>query len=214
MKKIVIFDMDGVLVDTIEDAYKNVLLSHPFMTREEYGQLHAENYHEAIAKYRATNPPLEVSPEEHSIRTAAYTLQKSQASLFPGMRELLEKLQNEGYIVILNTSAYERNSFPLLERTDIKKFFDMLGTAEISKNKIDKFKIILEKYQVLAKDVLFVTDAIGDIREAREVNIPTVAVTWGVHTEEDFNKESYENLASVVDTESELDNFIENRWNK
>ena len=204
--------MDGVLVDTIEDAYKNVLLSHPSMTRQEYGQLHAENYHEAIAKYRLINPPIVVSPEEHAIRTAAYTLQKSQSSLFPGMRELLEKLKNDGYIVILNTSAYEHNSFPLLERTDIKKFFDMLGTAEISKNKVDKFKIIIEKYQVNENDILFVTDAIGDINEAAVVNIPTVAVTWGVHTEKDFTKDNHENLVSIVDSPSKLEEFIENRW--
>jgi len=212
MKKIVIFDMDGVLVDTIEDAYKNVLRSHPNMTRSEYGQLHAHNYHEAIAKYREVNPSLQVSPEEHAIRSAAYALQKSQASLFAGMKELLGKLHNENYIVILNTSAFERNSLPLLERTGIIQFFDMLGTAEISKSKIDKFKIILEKYQVNHNDILFVTDAIGDIREAGVVNIPTVAVTWGVHTREDFIQESYEHLVGIVDTPKELEDCIEYRW--
>ena len=88
----------------------------------------------------------------------------------------------------------------------------MLGTAEISKNKVDKFKIIIEKYQVDENDILFITDAIGDINEAAVVNIPTVAVTWGVHTANVFNKDNHENLVSIVDSPSKLEEFIENRW--
>ena len=58
-------------------------------------------------------------------------------------------------------------------------------------------------------DMLFVTDTLGDIREADIAGIPTVAVTWGAHDESYFNREPHENLLKIVSSVSELEGFIE-----
>ena len=64
--------------------------------------------------------------------------------------------------------------------------FDFLGTAEISKNKVEKFKILKEKYGIREEEMLFITDTLGDLRESSEAGVPTVAVTWGAHKREHF----------------------------
>ncbi len=76
--------------------------------------------------------------------------------------------------------------------------FDLVASAEISRNKVEKFNMIEEKYQIKKEDMLFVTDTLGDIREADRAKIPTVAVLWGSHDESYVTREPHENLKGIV----------------
>ena len=129
--------------------------------------------------------------------------------MFKGVKELLEELHEKGYILILNTNAYERNCLPLLENSGITTIFDFIASAEISKDKMDKFKLIKDKYSADKKDILFITDALGDIKDADISDVPTVAVTWGVHDRLFLEREKHLNLIGIVDTVKELEDFIE-----
>jgi phosphoglycolate phosphatase len=129
--------------------------------------------------------------------------------MFDGVKELLEKLHRLKYVLVINTGAYGRNCLPILEHSKITHLFNFIATAELSKSKLEKLKLIKDKYNVDKKDVLFVTDALGDVREADIADIPTVAVTWGVHDKSFFEREKHSNLVKVVNTVKELDDFIE-----
>jgi phosphoglycolate phosphatase-like HAD superfamily hydrolase len=96
----------------------------------------------------------------------------------------------------------------MLEHSGIRDFFDFVATAEFSKDKTEKFEMIKKKYHVSDQDILFITDALGDVKEAKLAAVPTIAVTWGVHDHTYFNKESYDNLIGVVHSISELKDFI------
>ncbi len=84
----------------------------------------------------------------------------------------------------------------------------MIATAELSKSKVEKFALITEKYNVNASDTLFITDALGDVKEAEMAGVPTVAVTWGVHDHTFFNRKKHSNLIGVVNTVKELQNSL------
>ena len=130
--------------------------------------------------------------------------------MYPCAKQVLEDLCSAGHILVLNTSAFDRNSRPLLENANIYSLFEFVATAEISESKVEKFKIIEERYGVPKADILFVTDTLGDIREADTANIPTVAVTWGGHDKNYLTKEEHRNLIGTVDSLSELKTFIDN----
>jgi phosphoglycolate phosphatase len=206
-KKVIIFDMDGVLIDSIPFAKKYFMENHPGVTSAMYDEIHCGNFHEEIKKYSYLKK--EKTEEEKKIRQQQYSEIKSRTPMFKGVRELLEKLHNEGYILVLNTNAFERNLFPILENSKITHLFDFVAPAELSKNKTEKFKLIEEKYDAKNEDVLFITDAIGDVKEAEIADIPTVAVTWGVHDGSFFENGKYPNLIKVVGTVKELGDFIE-----
>ena len=72
--------------------------------------------------------------------------------------------------------------------------------------------MIKEKYNITRDDVLFVTDALGDIRDADTSDVPTIAVTWGVHDKTFFEREYHSNLIKIVDTVEELSDFIKQYW--
>lgn len=128
--------------------------------------------------------------------------------MYKGIKELLNNLYSEGYLLVINTNAYEQNCLPLLENVGIKLFFDFIVTAEKSKDKVYKLKLILEKYGQNKNNYLFVTDTLGDVRDATIAEMPTVAVTWGVHDKSFFNREKKPYLISIVNTITELSDFI------
>jgi HAD superfamily hydrolase (TIGR01509 family) len=207
-KKIVIFDMDGVLIDSEVASREYMMSVYPTMTAEAHKELLCGNFHEEMQKFKLTNDAKPETPEEKEIRQAAYAQKKLNCGLYDGVYDLVKELHTEGYILIVNTSAIERNSLPLLEKTGVSELFDFIATGEVSKSKVEKFAIIAEKYHAEKSDMLFVTDTLGDIREADTSNVPTVAVTWGAHDETFFNREPHENLKGVVDSVSGLKQFI------
>ena len=52
-------------------------------------------------------------------------------------------------------------------------FGDILG-YDIETSKVKKFKTLFEKYNLNPKEVIFITDTVGDIDESREVGIGTI----------------------------------------
>jgi HAD superfamily hydrolase (TIGR01549 family) len=205
--KVIIFDMDGVLIDSIKIAREFLKLGYPGLSDEIQKEIQCGNFHEEIKKYAHLKNP--ENEEEKKARHIKYAEIKSQALLYGGTKEFLEKLHGMKYILTINTSAYDRNCFSVLEKTKIKQYFDFIATADFSKSKVEKFKFIKDKYKVDKKNILFITDTLGDVIEAEIADIPTVAVTWGGHDRSFFEREKHLNLISIIDSIEELKDFIE-----
>jgi phosphoglycolate phosphatase-like HAD superfamily hydrolase len=210
-KKLIIFDLDGVLVDTSETASQYLLDKYPTFTKEIVTDLLIGNYHEELAKLELVHAHIVETAEEKAARKEAYSIKKSNTRMFDGIHGFLKRLHEKKFILAINTSAVEKNCLPLLEKLEILNLFDFVGTAEVSKSKVEKFKIIEHKYEASNKNTLFVTDTLGDIREAKIAGVPTVAVTWGAHDRSYFTREENENLIAIVDTIEELEKVIENK---
>ncbi len=198
--------MDGVIFDSMKIAQEYFIRRHPEVTSEMYKDIYLGNYHDEVKKYLH----LRLNETEEGIikNQNAYAKAKKEALLFVGIKELLTELHNQNYILVLNTSANIITSIPLLEKANIKTLFNFIATAEISKSKTEKFKMIEEKYNVGKEDLLFVTDSFGDVLEAETAGVPTVAVTWGIHGKEYFNRGTFTNLIGIVDSIKELKQII------
>ena len=206
MKKVIIFDLDGVLFNSIDIIEKNMLDMYPGFTKEIFQKLACGNFHEEIKKVTILKK-IETK-EEEAKRELLYSKNKSTIPMYAGSKELLKELHQNEYILVLNTSSHNNACLPLLERSNIISLFDFLATAEVSTSKVDKFKMIKEKYNLCNKDCLFITDTLGDIREADIANVPTVAVTWGQHDRSYFTCEEHKNLIGIVDSFEQLKDFI------
>lgn len=209
--KVVVFDFDGVIVDSNNfgiDQFKKV---YPTVTFDDYKELLCGNFRDRVDALMLKKIP-ETEEETKSRRMQAAIDKLNLCPMFPGMIEFIEEIYNMGYKIAMNTSAADINCVPLLEKCGIYNFFDYMGTVEIDRSKVKKFNLIKEKYGVSGEEMIFVTDTLGDILEAKEAGVPTIAVMWGIHDRQYFLREPHENLLAIVDSVEELREKILGKW--
>ncbi len=204
---LVIFDLDGVLFDSIGFARDHFLARHPGVTAAMYDEIHTGNYHEGARRYAHLKMPLEES-EEHESRARYAERKRNEVAMFAGMKELLHALRAEGCLLALNTNGFEKNCYPLLERAGVKDIFDLIACAETSMDKVEKFGIIEAGLGITAQHSVFVTDALGDVRDAERAGIPTIAVTFGVHGRDYFTREPHPLLLGIADSPDALGTML------
>lgn len=205
-KKVIIFDLDGVLFDSIELIHTYTEARFEYISRAALAEMHTGDvdFNNLVGSEWKKK---EETPEELTSRLAEYREKKMRVPMYSGMKELVGDLAAHA-IIALNTSASNDSSIPLLEREHIDEHFALVATRDLHPSKAEKFKLIGETFKQDPKDMLFITDTLHDIREAAKVGIPTIAVTWGVHDRTFFNREPHSHLVAIVDTPEELAKVI------
>ena len=66
--------------------------------------------------------------------------------------------------------------------------------------------MIRDKFNVVLEDAVFITDTLGDVKEAKKLNIKTIAETFGFHNRERLEQgDPY----IIVDTWDEIEEEIQ-----
>jgi len=206
-KKIIIFDFDGTLWDTTDlvlTLIRNMRISP--LSQAEVQELYSHNIGISLANLNKYNPLK--NPGEIEKLILSYQEAKLNTTPFPGIREALELLKENGLNLAVVTMARRDNCLPLLRKYDFEKYFKYIQTREDSLNKIGSVAMILEKENLKIEEVIFVTDTLGDVREMNVLGVETVAVTYGVHDRSFFEREKNENLIAVVETVEDLKNKL------
>lgn len=178
MTKHILFDFDGVIVDTFDLSFAVAQLSRPWLTADEYREWFNGNVYESIAK-DAREPIAQYASNDSYFKE--YCVRLENVVPYPGMREIIADLASRHKLSII-TSCYDTVIVEFLEKHGLHSFFsDVLG-AQTDRSKINKMKTMLTKYQHEPQEFLFITDTVGDIREAAHVGIPAIGVTWGTHS--------------------------------
>lgn len=179
-KKFVFFDFDGVIVDSFSLALEINRKTIPDLTLEEYSRKFETNINVSMAKYNnSTNREKEYFKEYGSCLNTR--------KLIPGIKEVIFTLAEKYSLIIVSSTTTEIIKKYLSCHGMEKSFLDVLGN-DVDYSKAHKFRIIFDKYNIHPEDCVFITDTLGDIREANEVNLPTIAVTGGFHDEATLKK--------------------------
>ncbi len=196
--KVIVFDFDGVIMDSNEISRLEFYKVFQSASDSAYKEVLCGNYHDEIEKLAGSR--IKENPEQKEARLLLYAERKLSCPIFNGMKEILKELSEAGFVIAMNTSARERTCVPNLKYHGIYEYFDYIGHLEIARSKVEKFNIMKEKYGVTGEEMMFITDTVGDIREAKEAGVPTIAVTWGIHDREYFTMEKHDNLLAIVDS--------------
>jgi phosphoglycolate phosphatase len=103
--------------------------------------------------------------------------------LFPGSREVLEHLHQEGYLLAVATAKSRRGLDQDLEATGLGSFFDATRTVDEARSKPHPQMILdtLEELGVAASRTLMVGDTSHDMLMARNAGTDGAAVLTGSH---------------------------------
>lgn len=194
--KIVIFDFDGVIANTFQMCLRINRLVNPDIKEDEYRRLFEGNINYA-KKDRPGRQKIDFWHE--------YEKDIVKALLFPGIDTQISSLSSRFTCVIVS-STINRPIELFLEQHGLRQYFAEIFGNDVSESKVEKFKMIFEEYQVTAADCMFITDTLGDIKEAKELGIKSIAVTWGYHDQAILEKGNPE---AIINNPGEIGDSVQ-----
>jgi beta-phosphoglucomutase len=216
MFEAVIFDWDGTLADTrqvIVISFLKALNEINFKVSDDYierriGIGAAETFRDIL---RSANKPFDEKFIQNLIeRKSQIEIElTSQVKLFPGAKELLAALQ--GKVKVGLASMNNRSVIMhMVEANDLQKYFEVILTADsVSHSKPNPEIFLKTAYELKTnpeKCVVF-EDSIFGVKAAKSVNMGCIAVTTGVYSKQELEKEK-PNLIVKTLNENQILPFI------
>mgnify|MGYP001778268331 CR=1 FL=1 len=212
MKKLIIFDLDGTLLDTSE------------------GILHC--YHKTaelivLKKNPVNNDSIVIGgplsdgfrtlyniPDDKTLVKAIDTYRKLYANegirkfrLYDGIDTALRQLKSDGYQLGVATLKLEEYAKTMLKSADLAKYFDTIhgwdGTEKCTKA-YTVIKVLFEQ-KCLAKDAVLVGDSVYDKKGAEIAGVDFLGVTYGFGIKQGNKLNS---RFDTVDSPAELTNYF------
>ncbi len=188
MNKLVIFDLDGTLLDTLPDIhfYVNRMLEHfdyPLRTKEEVMHFIGCGSRNLIKKSLPNNLTEERITECHNYYNKVYTQSNSpRTKLFDVIPQVVKNLKQRGYKIAILTNKPQETTDTVYERYMKDMGFDLVvGQKEGVKVKPDptSAKEILKRFDVLPENTYFVGDGETDVETSINLGSNGIAVLWG-----------------------------------
>ena len=190
-KKLVIFDMDGTLVDssvTIVNAINHVRSKLKLVSLDRELILNKVND-------PALNPALffyeveEFSTEHEQWFSEYYTNNhEKELELYDGIDKLLKELKEKGYALAISTNAYRNSTLESLGHLNILDYFssiacyDDVGRGKPAPDMLEKN---LEDLRLEVKDSIFIGDSERDLMAANNLKMDYIMINWGFSDYED-----------------------------
>ncbi|MCR4735603.1 MAG: HAD-IA family hydrolase [Treponema sp.] len=197
----IIFDFDGTLADTISLGLK-IVNEHADKYKYKKIDLESNSHLSAteVLKLIEVNP-LKL-PYLMFLLRKKLGEQSSEIQIFPGIKEMLQKLKDSGYKLGILTSNSSKNVSDFLKRNELKSYFSYIRTKVPMFGK--KNALIKARKQVKT-NFLYVGDEIRDIEACRKSATPIICVSWGLNSAESLEDA---NPGLVANNSAQLTNLI------
>jgi len=208
-KRLVIFDLDGTLVDTIDDL---ACSANHALAQMDYPAHESARYRTFVGngmlKLIERALPEDARSEANILRmreamVAHYDRHNTDRSKpYPGVEELLGELARRGTMLAVASNKYNRAArkivahyFPGIP------FVAVFGQRKNVRIKPDPMVVrhVLKAAKATPAETLYVGDSGVDIQTARAAGVESVAVTWGFCPREELEAHAPDHMVGKAD---------------
>lgn len=215
MKKLIIFDFDGTLFNTMPDVANCLdiaLKKHNFLqlTYNEYENAVGGDITQVISNVlKENNTPENIEKVKTTYQKIYLNNPNELTTLYDGIHQLLQTLQENNINLAINSNR----------KTESIKYYTSKFLNDITFNYIrgnnpnilpkpDPTNLlnILKKSNIKKEEALYVGDTNVDVETSQNAGVDCVIVKWGQGNEKNMNKN---HIMGVIDKPEDLYSFIE-----
>jgi len=180
MRPLVLFDYDGVLVDSLDyflDAFLEACHEHgcrQVRTRDDFLALFDINFYDGMARAGLTGKLRDAVFQGMAERLKA---KAGKYSFFPGIPEALRALAEFADIFVISSNGSDVVR-EFLDVHNLSLYREVLG-GDKDTSKVRKIHAVTRRHPGVK--AIYVGDTTGDIQEAREAGVVAVGAGWGWH---------------------------------
>jgi phosphoglycolate phosphatase len=181
MKKLIIFDYDGVLADSLNTVISSVnnigkeLGLDISLSESDFWEIEDMTYGEIIRK---AGVPNSILPEFVARLFKSFSEASQRTKLFVGIYELIKNLSKENTIAIVSGNAKKIIEEKFLSENLLSEVAVIWG-ADAPGDKAEKITRTMDMCSIDRMNTFMVGDASSDIHFAKKAGVKSVAVSWG-----------------------------------
>jgi phosphoglycolate phosphatase len=212
--KLIMIDVDGTLVDSVPDLTYCVDEMMKQLGKESCGEAKVRQWvGNGVPKLveRALTSELEATPNSEDYEKAypvfleLYAENTAKRScLYDGVREGLDYMKSQGYLLGCVTNKAEQFTLPLLKALGIFDDFSIIISGDtLAKKKPDPLPLLhsASHFSIDPKDCMMLGDSVSDVRASRAAGFAIICMSYGYNHGNDIANEEPD---LVLDSMSEL----------
>ncbi len=190
-KKLILFDFDGTVADNSEGIYNCIKYAlgkkgmKPLSDKAMRSFIGPSLFDSFM--WHCTDDKTEAEELVSLYRERYRPLGSTEVRIYDGMKELLARLKNEGYLTAVCSSKPYDFVIKIAKEQGLESLFDGFFCPSFGNHLSDKTSLALEaiKYFGVSKDeTVLIGDTKFDVAAARGAGISSVGVLYGFATEE------------------------------
>lgn len=190
MRPLVLFDFDGVIADSLE-TFETIIkesfsrMGHHFLkTRQDFLELFDDNLYASFKRRGISDKDV-----RDNFDYVGSKVNFEGIPIYDGIQKMLEQISLASTVAIVSSNKEEQIT-RTLKGNRIDHYFNKVMGFESGLSKVDKLRLAMKLYGAGPKSTYYVVDTIGDLIEAKEAGVISVAVGWGWHSREKLLSES------------------------
>lgn len=194
MYQAVIFDLDGTVLNTLEDLADavNAALMTMNLPKESIDSVREKvgngkfKLAERVLKNKGPQADMDTFMRYYDAYYEAHKTDKTVP--YPHIQEELTKLKEKGIKLGIITNKSENYATEMISDYYLGLFDQVIGGDAGRKSKPDPSSLLemIESFGLKKEDVLYVGDSSVDIETARNAGVDVCSVTWGFRSEEEL----------------------------